>query len=133
MLFTPAASDWASGHISAIFETTPRLLLGSFLGFVISQRFDVWLYHKWWNFTEKKFGSKSKYLWIRNNGSTLISQVINTVLFTTVAFYGWYDGKTLVNIMLSSYVIYIFTSLLDTPAVYLARWMKTKGKCGNDI
>ncbi|MBR6811748.1 MAG: queuosine precursor transporter [Oscillospiraceae bacterium] len=133
LLFTPSDADWVSPHISAIFETTPRLLLGSFLGFIVSQRFDVWLYHKWWDITEKKTGSKTKFLWLRNNGSTLISQVINTVLFTTVSFYGWYDIKTLVNIMLSSYVIYIFTSLLDTPVVYIARRMKNKGMCGNDI
>lgn len=126
MLYTPAKSDWAFGHISAIFSTTPRLLLASFLGYIVSQRLDVWLYHKWWSFTEQKTGDKKRLLWIRNNGSTLISQVINTVIFTTIAFAGWYDTKTLFSVMLSSYVIYVFTSLLDTPAVYLARWMKQK-------
>lgn len=128
MLYEPAGSDWASEHIKAIFSTTPRLLLASFLGYVVSQRLDVWLYHKWWNFTEQKTGNKKSFLWLRNNGSTLISQVINTVIFTTIAFAGWYDTKTLFSVMLSSYVVYIFTSLLDTPAVYFARWMKQKEK-----
>lgn len=128
MLYTPAKSDWARGHISAIFSTTPRLLAASFVGYVISQRFDVWLYHKWWDFTEKKTGDSKRFLWLRNNGSTLISQVINTIIFTTIAFCGMYETKTFISIMLSSYVIYIFTSLLDTPIVYIARWMKEKGK-----
>ena len=48
LLYTPAASDWAGEPIRAIFSTTPRLLLASFLGYVISQRFDVWLYHRFW-------------------------------------------------------------------------------------
>ena len=128
LLYSPAASDWAHPHISAVFSTTPRLLLASFLGYVVSQRFDVWLYHKWWALTESKTGNKDKFLWLRNNGSTMISQIVNTVIFTTIAFAGWYDNKTLFSVMLSSYVIYIFTSLLDTPAVYIARWMKRHEK-----
>lgn len=127
LFYSPSENDWASGHISAIFSTTPRLLLGSFLGYVVSQRFDVWLYHKWWDFTLKKTGDTKGFLWLRNNGSTLVSQIVNTVIFTTVSFAGWYDTKTLFTVMISSYIIYIFTSLLDTPAVYIARYMKQKG------
>ncbi|MBQ1991725.1 MAG: VUT family protein, partial [Clostridia bacterium] len=55
---------------------------------------------------------------------TLISQLINTVLFTLLAFYGTYDLSTLLSIMLSSYIVYFATSLIDTPIVYLARKMK---------
>lgn len=125
-LYLPAENDWASPYINAIFSTTPRLILGSLAGYVVSQFFDVWLYHKWWKFTENKFGNKRKFLWLRNNGSTLISQLVNTIIFTTISFAGWYDINTLITIMISSYIIYIFTSLLDTPAVYLARKMKEK-------
>lgn len=125
-LYIPAENDWARDSINAIFATTPRLILGSITGYAVSQLFDVWLYHFWWQFTEKKTGDKRKFLWLRNNGSTLISQLINTVIFTTVSFAGWYDFSTLLTIMISSYVIYIFTSLLDTPAVYIARRMKEK-------
>lgn len=127
LLYTPAASDWARVHITAIFSSTPRLLLASFAGYVVSQRFDVWLYHKWWDYTERKTGDSKRFLWLRNNGSTLISQIVNTVIFTTIAFFGMYETKIFISIMLSSYVIYIFTSLLDTPIVYIARWMKSKG------
>ena len=126
LLYTPASTDWARAHISAIFSTTPRMLLASFAGYVVSQRIDVWLYHRWWDITTKKCGDSTRFLWLRNNGSTLVSQIINTVLFTLIAFYGWYDIKTLISVMLSSYVIFIFTSLLDTPAVYIARYMKRK-------
>ncbi len=131
LLYTPAANDWAREHISAIFSTTPRLLAASFIGYVISQRFDVWLYHKWWDFTSKKTGDSKRFLWLRNNGSTLISQILNTVIFTTIAFWGMYEAKTFISIMLSSYIIYIVTSLLDTPIVYMARWMKNKGHIKN--
>lgn len=127
MLYTPSSEDWARDAISQIFSTTPRLVLASFTGYVISQRLDVWLYHAWWNFTEKKCGDKKRFLWIRNNFSTLISQVVNTVIFTLIAFGGWYETKTMLTVMLSSYIVYVFTSILDTPCVYLARLMKEKG------
>ncbi len=52
---------------------------------------------------------------------TLISQFFNTFLYTFAAFWGVYEIKTLMNIVFSSYVIFIFTSLLDPPAVYIAR------------
>lgn len=127
LFYSPSGNDWAREHISAIFSTTPRLLAASFLGYIISQRFDVWLYHKWWDITTKKTGDSKAFLWLRNNGSTLVSQIVNTVIFNTVAFFGIYELKTFISIMISSYVIYIFTSLLDTPVVYIARWMKNKG------
>lgn len=132
LLYTPAQSDWASPHIRQVFSTTPRLLLASFTGYIISQRFDVWLYHRWWDFTAKKTGNSQRLLWVRNNLSTLISQILNTVIFTLIAFGGWYDTSTLITVMLSSYIIYIFTSLLDTPAVYAARWMKKRGYIGKE-
>lgn len=127
LLYVPADSDWVNEHIRAIFSTTPRMLCASFVGYVVSQRFDVWLYHRLWDMTTAKTGDSRRFLWLRNNCATLVSQIINTVLFTLVAFGGWYDAKTLISVMLSSYVVYIFTSLLDTPAVYIARKMKDKG------
>ncbi len=128
LLYTPSESDWITPHIEAIFSTTPRLLLASFLGYAVSQRFDVWLYHRIWNATTKKSGDSKRFLWLRNNAATLISQIINTAMFTLIAFAGVYDNSTLISIMISSYVVYIFTSLADTPAVYLARIMKQKNK-----
>ena len=127
-LYTPAGSDWARDPLQMIFSTTPRMVLASMLGYIISQTFDVWLYHKWWDFTTKRFGDAHRFLWLRNNGSTLISQIVNTVVFTLTAFAGRYSTSLLLSIMASSYVIYIFTSLLDTPMVYLARKLKESGK-----
>ena len=56
----------------------------------------------------------------------MISQLMNTVLYSFGAFWGLYDIPTLISICISSYVIFIVTSLADTPAVYLARRMKEK-------
>ena len=126
LLYMPAEGDWAMGAIREIFSSTPRMLISSFIVYAVSQMFDVWLYHKWWAFTERKTGDRRRFLWLRNNGSTLVSQLLNTLLFTLFAFYGTYDVGTLVSIFVSSYVIYIFTSLLDTPVLYLARKLHEK-------
>lgn len=123
LLYTPAASDWASPSIHAVFSNTPRLMIASFVVYAVTQKFDVWAYHKWWALTKHLCGDEHRFLWLRNNGSTLISQFFNTFLFTFGAFYGVYSIKTLMHIVLSSYVIFIVTSLADTPAIYLARYI----------
>lgn len=128
LMYIPSESDWAMPSIREIFSSTPRMLTASFMVYAISQLFDVWLYHKWWAFTEKKYGDRRKFLWLRNNGSTLVSQLLNTLLFTCFAFYGTYDNGTLLSIFVSSYVIYVFTSLLDTPVLYMARKISDKRK-----
>ncbi len=121
MCYIPSSSDWAFPSIKKIFSNTPRLMLVSLIVYAIVQKFDVWAYHKWWAFTEKKCGDKYRYLWVRNNASTLVSQFLNNLLFTFGAFAGIYSFKTMINIVISSYVIFIVTSLADTPVVYIAR------------
>ena len=54
--YTPSPNDWAMPSIQAIFSNTPRLMLVSLVVYGITQKFDVWLYHKWWTFTTKKYG-----------------------------------------------------------------------------
>ncbi len=128
LLYTPSENDWVSPSIHSVFSVTPRLLLASFIGFVVSQKLDVFLYHKWWEFTKKRFNDKNRFLWLRNNGSTLVSQLVNTLLFNLIAFFGVYEAKTLVSIIGFGYAVYVVTSLLDTPIVYLARLLKKNGK-----
>ena len=123
MLYVPNENDFASPAIRTVFSNTPRLMAVGIIVYVIVQLFDVWAYHKWWAFTEKKFGDRKKFLWLRNNGSTMISQLLNTVLFTWGAFLGTHDTPTLISIAVSSYVIFLITSLADTPFVYLARYL----------
>lgn len=128
LFYIPAESDWVMPSINAVFSNTPRMMISSLVVYAVSQLLDVKLYHMWWKLTDKKFGDNQKYLWLRNNGSTLFSQLLNTILFTIFAFCGTYNIPTLLSIMLSSYIIYVVTSLLDTPIVYLARKMKKNNK-----
>lgn len=126
LLYQPSPNDFAQDSMRIIFSNTPRLMIASLMVYAISQKFDVWLYHKWWDFTTKKYGDRKKYLWVRNNGSTLVSQLINTFLYTLLAFWGIYSVETLLQLLMSSYIIFIITSLIDTPVIYLARILHQK-------
>ncbi|RKJ78418.1 VUT family protein [Butyricicoccus sp. 1XD8-22] len=127
LLYLPSASDWAMPSMRALFTNTPRLLLASLLVYALAQTFDVWLYHSWWAFTTRRFGDSERFLWVRNNGSTLVSQLLNTLLYSIFAFVGVYPLDTLISIVLSSYIIFVFTSLADTPVIYAARLLKRRG------
>lgn len=125
--YIPSVNDMKMDSIRNIFTSIPRMIFSSLSVYAISQFLDVWLYHKWWKFTSKKFGNKDKLLWVRNNGSTLISQIFNTVLFTLFAFVGEYEVGLLISMIVSSYIIFAVTSIMDTPFVYIAKKIK-KGK-----
>lgn len=125
-LYTPNANDWVFDSVATIFSNTPRLMLAGVVTYALVQVFDVWFYHFIWAKTTAKWGDSHKGLWLRNNGSTLVSQLINAIVFNLGAFYGVYDLSTLGYIIVATYVVFVVTSLLDTPVVYLARKMQAK-------
>jgi len=120
-LYVPAEGDWASPSIRAVFSATPRVMLASLAAYAVCEFHDVWAYHAIWAWTERRSGGKTGWLWLRNNGSTLASQLINVVLFNLLAFAGTYPPAVLVQIIVAGYAIFAATSLLDTPFLYLAR------------
>lgn len=133
LAYTPSKNDWAFDSIHTIFSNTPRLMAVSLIVYVIAQKFDVWCFHTVWAFTTRLYGDRTKYLWIRNNASTLISQLLNTVLYTFGAFWGIYSIDILINIAISSYIIFIITSLADTPVIYAARAIHRKKKMSQEL
>lgn len=124
--YVPNAADTLSPALRQVFTQTPRMILAGLAVYAITQFFDVWIYHKIWDITTRKFGNREKWLWVRNNVGTILSQLINAVLFNLLAFWGTYDSRTLVNIILSTFIIYTVTALADTPFVYAARKIAKK-------
>ncbi len=64
LLYKPSEGDTAMSAVKGVFSNTPRLIFASLTVYAVSQFFDVWLYHKWWKLTEKKFSDKKKFLWL---------------------------------------------------------------------
>jgi hypothetical protein len=119
LMFTPNGEDFANDALLTVFSLLPRLTLGSMIAYLISQTLDVALFAR----IKGKFNKDSQ-LWIRNNGSTIVSQAIDTAVFTFIAFLGVVPFDVVWSIFWFSYVIKLITSLLDTPFVYWMRGMK---------
>ena len=117
LLFSPNANDYINESLKVVFGLVPRITIASLTGFVISQNLDVFLYHFIWGRT----GNTKSMLWLRNNGSTLMSQAIDTVIFTTLAFWGVYPTNVFFSILITTYVFKAIVALLDTPFMYWAR------------
>lgn len=125
-LYVPAESDTMATPIRTVFANTPRVMLASLATYVICEIYDVWAYHAIWSWTEKKYSNRRAFLWLRNNGSTLVSQLINVISFNLLAFAGVFPKEVMLQVLVFGYVIFIVTSLADTPFVYLARKIADK-------
>ncbi|WP_294427763.1 queuosine precursor transporter [uncultured Treponema sp.] len=125
-LYIPAEADTMATPIKTVFANTPRVMLASLFAYVVCELYDVWAYHHVWAWTEKKFGDRKRFLWLRNNGSTLVSQLINVVVFNLLAFAGVFPADIIIQILIFGYAIFIVTSILDTPFLYLARRIAEK-------
>lgn len=114
--FKPQESDFAQSSMETIFGLMPRLALGSLTAYFISQFLDVRLY-SW----IRRFYPKPHQLWIRNNGSTMASSFVDTLIFCTIAFAGEYSLKVWLEILFTTYVIKFILTAAGTPFLYIAR------------
>ncbi|QEN07781.1 VUT family protein [Oceanispirochaeta crateris] len=126
--FQPSSDDWVQESMKNIFGLMPRIVLASLLAFGLSQIHDVWSYSFW-----KKKWPADRFIWVRNNASTMISQLIDSVVFTLVAFAGQFPKDVLLQIFLSTYLLKWIVALLDTPFIYLAVLMNRRGFIPEDI
>lgn len=120
LLLQPHSSDFAQPHLKAIFSVLPRIVLASLLAYLVSQFHDVWAFHLW----KKK--TRGKWLWLRNNASTMVSQFIDSVIFVSVAFIGVFPISVVTQILISTYLLKLLVALLDTPVMYLGKSILVK-------
>lgn len=123
LLFVPHSSDFAHKSLSTLFEVMPRIAFASLTAYLISQLHDIKAYHFW----KTRFPG-TRYIWLRNNASTMVSQALDSVIFSTIAFYGLFPTDVFLEIVLTTYVLKWVVAALDTPLLYLARRMYDRGK-----
>ncbi|MFC1952039.1 queuosine precursor transporter [Chloroflexota bacterium] len=110
----PPASFWGGqSAYESILGMVSRITLASLLAYLVSQHHDVFAFHFW------RRRTKGRLLWLRNNASTMVSQALDTGIFITIAFWGTVPAATLVNMLLTQYVIKLLIALFDTPFCYL--------------
>ena len=119
LVFEPQETDIAQSSLQTIFGLMPRLALGSLTAYFVSQFLDVRLY----SWIRKYYGS-SRQLWIRSNGSTMVSSFVDTLIFCTIAFAGTYDMKVWTEILLTTYVSKFLLTAAGTPVLYIGRSFK---------
>ncbi len=108
------ASVWTDQlAYESILGMVSRITLASMIAYLISQHHDVFAFHFW------RRKTKGRFLWLRNNASTMVSQALDTALFITIAFWGVYSTEIIKNMLLTQYVIKLAIAAADTPFCYL--------------
>ncbi len=105
-----------------IFSNSLRMIIASLTAFTISQLHDIWAFDFW------KRKTKGKFLWLRNNASTVTSQALDTLIFMYGAFYMMTPKFTVsyvFGLAVSYWLFKLAFAVVDTPFVYLlVRWLK---------
>lgn len=110
-VYWPAAPFWQNQDAYAgVLGSTPRIVAASLLAYIVSQKHDIWLFHL------LKDRMDGKYLWLRNNLSTMFSQLIDSTIFVTVAFYGVLPVG---EIIIGQWLVKLMIAACDTPVVYM--------------
>lgn len=122
--FSPSPDDWgAADGMATIFDFAPAIVLATLMAYLISQFHDIWAFH----WIREKTGGR--YLWLRNNGSTWVSQLFDSVVFSILAFLVlpilFPNAEALpfdivVGIIISTYFLKILVAAIDTPFIYLS-------------
>lgn len=97
----------------AVFATTPRIVMASMLAYLISSMLDVRV------FALIRTWTGERHFWLRKNGSTFVSQFVDSVMFVGIAFAGAVPVKVLVPMALGQYVVKVSAAPLGTPLTYL--------------
>lgn len=121
LMFIPSSTDFASESLKVVFGLTPRICFASMLTYLISNYIDIFI------FTEiKKRFSDDKYYILRKNGSNLISQFVDSFLFTIIAFWGIYNLPVVLELILTTYIVKIIISVTDIPFMKIAKGFTKK-------
>ena len=119
----PAAPFWSAGAFNspesaqqayqAILGFTPRLLLASFIAYLIGEFLNSFVLAK------LKVRTEGRFLWLRTISSTIVGEGADSAVFITIAFIGIIPGSGLVNAILSQWTFKVVYETLATPRTYL--------------
>ena len=106
---------------NTVFQNAWRLITASMVAYLFAQFIDVRVFHFWKKLT------KGKHLWLRNNGSTIASQLIDTTLVIFILFVGVWDTNQILSAIIDGWIFKMLIALLDTPIIYVVIYL-LKGK-----
>ncbi len=111
-----------------VFDAPGLLLFASMLAYIVAQLLDTSLFHFLRSLT------KGRYLWLRNNASTIISQLVDTVVVNGLFLHFYWQmpwllgtesnsqsqGVSIMQVIYTAYLCKILIAFLDTPLIYAA-------------
>jgi uncharacterized integral membrane protein (TIGR00697 family) len=126
LAYEASPNDWGAAEgMQTIFGFAPGIVLASLTAYMISQLHDVWAFHFW-----KRFFN-NRHLWARNNFSTAVSQLIDSLTFALLAFSVFprffmqpediLPMTVVWQIVLTTYILKLAVAFLDTPFMYLSK------------
>lgn len=104
---------------AAVFGSSLRMTIASLVSFVVAQELDVFMFEFWGKVT------KGKALWVRNNLSTIVSQLLDTTIFEFIAFWHLtpkFTTSYVISLIIPYWLFKVVFALLDTPFCYLGVW-----------
>ena len=121
------AVHWESAFPSDLFDSfdavlglTWRVVLASLAAYLVSQHHDIVAFTIWRKITGERF------LWFRNNASTMVSQFIDSSIFITIAFAGRDGFPPLMSLIVAQYIIKLIIAAVDTPLMYIISYCVDK-------
>ncbi|MES3006025.1 MAG: queuosine precursor transporter [Patescibacteria group bacterium] len=112
-------SDGANNAILTLFSFSLRITFASILAYIFAQCVNVLIY-EW-----LKEKARGKFLWLRINGSNIISQLVDSMLFFSIAFFDL-PGPILVQAILVGWFIKTLVVSMGTPFLYIDAYLERK-------
>ena len=109
------------GTYNSVFQNAWRLIAASMVAYLFAQFIDVRIFHFWKRLTN------GKHLWLRNNGSTIASQLVDTTLVICILFVGVWEPGQIKSAIIDGWLFKMLMAFIDTPIIYGAIYL-LKGK-----
>ena len=115
------AADWSpvdSATFNKVFGLSAPAFLASMMAYLTAQFIDVRIFHFWKRLT------KGKHLWLRNNASTMFSQLVDTsmvlLILCSAGAIGW---ERFGSLLLMGWLFKVIVAAVDTPIIYFLLWV----------
>ena len=121
--YTPAIESSPINNIlfTKVFGLSPIAVLASMLAYLFAQFIDIQIYHYWKRLT------KGKHLWLRNNCSTFLSQLVDTAtVLILLCLFGEISWDLFAGLLVAGVAFKILIAAIDTPFLYLGVFMFRK-------
>ena len=95
-----------------VFQNAWRIIAASMVAYLFAQFIDVKIFHFWKKLTN------GKHLWLRNNGSTVASQLVDTTLVICILFVGVWESNQIFSAIVDGWLFKMLMAFIDTPIIY---------------